>query len=197
MPGWPAGGAAGWSGRDPARRLARTAGPAGCGTRRRCSLSCQEGPADAGYRFQAVLVPGPFSVGHNEVVFQVLVRGSAAGAFEEGGDQLLGVLPSGAPAVSQLVVTQMTVRWPSLSGLIVMNQDAVGSRITASMRSVVVTLGVRPVRGTGPGSGIHICTGRSGMPVALPFARIFTIFEGTSEIQRMLIGRAVTGLDVR
>jgi len=27
-------------------------------------------------------------------------------------------------------------------------------------------------------------------------ARIFTI-EGTSEIQRMLIGRAVTGLDVR
>jgi alkylation response protein AidB-like acyl-CoA dehydrogenase len=35
------------------------------------------------------------------------------------------------------------------------------------------------------------------MPVPLPFARIFTIFEGTSEIQRMLIGRAVTGLDVR
>jgi alkylation response protein AidB-like acyl-CoA dehydrogenase len=28
-------------------------------------------------------------------------------------------------------------------------------------------------------------------------ARIFTIFEGTSEIQRMLIGRAVTGLDIR
>jgi alkylation response protein AidB-like acyl-CoA dehydrogenase len=27
--------------------------------------------------------------------------------------------------------------------------------------------------------------------------RFFTIFEGTSEIQRMLIGRAVTGLDVR
>jgi alkylation response protein AidB-like acyl-CoA dehydrogenase len=27
--------------------------------------------------------------------------------------------------------------------------------------------------------------------------KIFTIFEGTSEIQRMLIGRAVTGLDVR
>ena len=26
---------------------------------------------------------------------------------------------------------------------------------------------------------------------------IFTIFEGISEIQRMLIGRAVTGLDVR
>jgi len=28
-------------------------------------------------------------------------------------------------------------------------------------------------------------------------SNIFTIFEGTSEIQRMLIGRAVTGLDVR
>jgi alkylation response protein AidB-like acyl-CoA dehydrogenase len=25
----------------------------------------------------------------------------------------------------------------------------------------------------------------------------FTIFEGTSEIQRMIIGRALTGLDVR
>jgi alkylation response protein AidB-like acyl-CoA dehydrogenase len=30
-----------------------------------------------------------------------------------------------------------------------------------------------------------------------PAAKIFTIFEGISEIQRMLIGRAVTGLDVR
>jgi alkylation response protein AidB-like acyl-CoA dehydrogenase len=28
-------------------------------------------------------------------------------------------------------------------------------------------------------------------------AKIFTIFEGTSEIQRMLIGRSITGLDVR
>ena len=28
-------------------------------------------------------------------------------------------------------------------------------------------------------------------------AKIFTIFEGNSEIQRMIIGRAVTGLDVR
>jgi alkylation response protein AidB-like acyl-CoA dehydrogenase len=28
-------------------------------------------------------------------------------------------------------------------------------------------------------------------------SKIFTIFEGTSEIQRMIIGRALTGLDVR
>jgi alkylation response protein AidB-like acyl-CoA dehydrogenase len=28
-------------------------------------------------------------------------------------------------------------------------------------------------------------------------AKIFTIFEGTSEIQRMIVGRAATGLDVR
>ena len=36
------------------------------------------------------------------------------------------------------------------------------------------------------------------MPMTLSApAKIFTIFEGTSEIQRMLIGRAVTGLDVR
>lgn len=30
-----------------------------------------------------------------------------------------------------------------------------------------------------------------------PAARIFTIFEGTAEIQRMIIGRDVIGLDVR
>ncbi len=36
------------------------------------------------------------------------------------------------------------------------------------------------------------------MPMTLPMpSKIFTIFEGTSEIQRMLIGRTVTGLDVR
>jgi alkylation response protein AidB-like acyl-CoA dehydrogenase len=36
------------------------------------------------------------------------------------------------------------------------------------------------------------------MPMTLPMpARIFTIFEGTSEIQRMIIGRAITRLDVR
>jgi acyl-CoA dehydrogenase len=29
------------------------------------------------------------------------------------------------------------------------------------------------------------------------YSKIFTMFEGTSEIQRMLIGRTVTGLDVR
>jgi acyl-CoA dehydrogenase len=28
-------------------------------------------------------------------------------------------------------------------------------------------------------------------------SKIFTIFEGTSEIQRMPIGRTITGLDVR
>jgi acyl-CoA dehydrogenase len=28
-------------------------------------------------------------------------------------------------------------------------------------------------------------------------SKIFTIFEGTSEIQRLIIGRAATGLDVR
>jgi alkylation response protein AidB-like acyl-CoA dehydrogenase len=39
---------------------------------------------------------------------------------------------------------------------------------------------------------------RAGIPMTLPMpSKIFTIFEGTSEIQRMIIGRAVTGLDVR
>jgi alkylation response protein AidB-like acyl-CoA dehydrogenase len=32
---------------------------------------------------------------------------------------------------------------------------------------------------------------------AVVTSKIFTIFEGTSEIQRMLIGRTITGLDVR
>jgi hypothetical protein len=37
-----------------------------------------------------------------------------------------------------------------------------------------------------------------GVPMTLPMtSKIFTIFEGTSEIQRMIIGRSVTGLDVR
>jgi hypothetical protein len=40
--------------------------------------------------------------------------------------------------------------------------------------------------------------GCADMPMSLPpTSKIFTIFEGTSEIQRMLIGRTVTGLDVR
>jgi hypothetical protein len=39
---------------------------------------------------------------------------------------------------------------------------------------------------------------RAGMPLTLPMSsKIFTIFEGTSEIQRMIIGRSVAGLDVR
>jgi alkylation response protein AidB-like acyl-CoA dehydrogenase len=36
----------------------------------------------------------------------------------------------------------------------------------------------------------------SGLPESFT-SKIFTIFEGTSEIQRMLIGRTVTELDVR
>ena len=36
------------------------------------------------------------------------------------------------------------------------------------------------------------------MPMTLLMhSKIFTIFEGTSEIQRLIIGRALTGLDVR
>jgi alkylation response protein AidB-like acyl-CoA dehydrogenase len=39
---------------------------------------------------------------------------------------------------------------------------------------------------------------RASMPMSLPVpSKIFAIFEGTSEIQRMIIGRAVTGPDVR
>jgi len=37
----------------------------------------------------------------------------------------------------------------------------------------------------------HLPAGTAGISAS------FTIFEGTSEIQRMIIGRAVTGLDVR
>jgi hypothetical protein len=37
----------------------------------------------------------------------------------------------------------------------------------------------------------HPCCWTSGTPDN------FTIFEGTSEIQRLIIGRAITGLDVR
>ena len=39
-------------------------------------------------------------------------------------------------------------------------------------------------------------TGRLPAETA-PTSTTFTIFEGTSEIQRMIIGRAVTGFDVR
>jgi alkylation response protein AidB-like acyl-CoA dehydrogenase len=45
---------------------------------------------------------------------------------------------------------------------------------------------------------MHERTDNLGVRVAnASTAKIFTIFEGTSEIQRMIIGRAVTGLDVR
>jgi hypothetical protein len=37
----------------------------------------------------------------------------------------------------------------------------------------------------------HACCWAPGTPDN------FTIFEGTSEIQRLIIGRAITGLDVR
>jgi hypothetical protein len=40
--------------------------------------------------------------------------------------------------------------------------------------------------------------GGAGMPMTLPMSsKIFTIFEGASEFQRMLIRRTVTGLDGR
>jgi alkylation response protein AidB-like acyl-CoA dehydrogenase len=42
---------------------------------------------------------------------------------------------------------------------------------------------------------VRLVTGYAGASALT--AKIFTIFEGTSEIQRMIIGRAVTGLDVR
>jgi len=61
----------------------------------------------------------------------------------------------------------------------------------------VASCGLKSAHGIGMGGGTPIGGGLAGMPMTLPIAQIFTIFEGTSEIQRMLIGRAVTGLDVR
>ena len=61
--------------------------------------------------------------------------------------------------------------------------------------------GSEPIHSAGRGIGTPSAEadqGPRGYTDALPVtAKIFTIFEGTSEIQRMLIGRAVTGLDVR
>jgi hypothetical protein len=63
-----------------------------------------------------------------------------------------------------------------------------------------------PRAGTARGCSSHACAARvlrdckaaarySGD--SAPTSKIFTLFEGTSEIQRMLIGRTVTGLDIR
>ena len=67
-----------------------------------------------------------------------------------------------------------------------------------------------PVRLLGPvglilvvgdsGAELVLTSGRRAGHLAAETARTstsFTIFEGTSEIQRMIIGRAVTGLNVR
>jgi alkylation response protein AidB-like acyl-CoA dehydrogenase len=50
------------------------------------------------------------------------------------------------------------------------------------------------------GADLVLTRGRLSGHLAAETARTsmsFTIFEGTSEIQRMIIGRAATGLDVR
>ena len=80
------------------------------------------------------------------------------------------------------------------------------------MRSVRRPLRPEFVQGTRKGSVPH-AQGGDRKPCVSAFAqvslvaghagasalavKIFTIFEATSEIQRMIIGRAVTGLDVR
>ena len=56
--------------------------------------------------------------------------------------------------------------------------------------------------GTGKGSGTPIrrglIGGRAGMPMTLRMSsKIFTIFEGTSEIQRLVIARAISGMPIR
>jgi alkylation response protein AidB-like acyl-CoA dehydrogenase len=48
----------------------------------------------------------------------------------------------------------------------------------------------------GPGNRISVVSAVAAA-TGPPIARIFTIFEGTSEIQRLIICRAATGLDVR
>jgi alkylation response protein AidB-like acyl-CoA dehydrogenase len=81
--------------------------------------------------------------------------------------------------------------WMARQGLALDHAEGSISKLVASETAVRVT-----------GQAIQILGG-NGYTRDFPVerwhrdAKIFTIFEGTSEIQRMIISRAVTGLDVR